>query len=72
MVTASGDLTAALCRRGGIGSVKKKGNESGCQRDVPEFELLSAGFVVGIIAPYGLSGALQSFPKKEIKDRHSL
>ncbi len=39
---------------------------------MPEFELLSAGFAIGIIAPYGLSGALQSFPKKEIKDRHSL
>lgn len=37
-----------------------------------ERELPSAGFVAGIIGPYGLSGALQSFPKKEIKDRHSL
>lgn len=54
---------------------EKGGNEleSGCRRDVPaERELPSAGFVAGIIAPYGLSGALQSFPKKEIKDRHSL
>lgn len=44
--------------------MKKNGSESGCQRDVPEFELLSASFVAGIIAPYGLSGALQSFSKK--------
>lgn len=41
-----------------------------CQRDVPKFELLSA--VIGLITPYGLSGALESFPKKEIKDGHSL
>lgn len=37
---------------------------------LPETDLLSAVSV--IVAPYELSGALQSFPKKEIKDGHSL
>lgn len=47
-------------------------SESSGQRNVPEFELLSACFVTGIITPYELTGALQSFPKKEVKGRHLL
>lgn len=47
-------------------------SESSGQRDVPEFELLSACFITGIITPYELTGALQSFPKKEVKGRHLL
>lgn len=56
-------LPAQFCPEN-AGSLQKRKKKGGNERFATEFELLSAGFIAGIIAPYGLSGALRRFSKK--------